>query len=237
MFSPYQSKRAFEEISEQIKKAILAKKLKPGDRLPSERSLAEQFQVGRLTVREALRTLETQGFIQIKKGSGGGAFIGNTNPEMLPSIIMDNLLLDGLTSEQMTEARIALECAIVKSAIEHATPEDLDRIARHIDGFEPITDPERAEELLSARIRFHILVAEASHNLPFILFLRTLMAWAQKRLAGRWLPPEEEQKRAIRFHKKLYLAIKERDVHLAQDLVRQHIEQLGKIVGRFDRVK
>ncbi|MBW2064185.1 MAG: GntR family transcriptional regulator [Deltaproteobacteria bacterium] len=54
MFSPYQSKRAFEEISEQIKKAILAKKLKPGDRLPSERSLAEQFQVGRLTVREAL---------------------------------------------------------------------------------------------------------------------------------------------------------------------------------------
>lgn len=104
MFSPYQSKRAFEEISEQIKKAILAKKLKPGERLPSERSLAEQFQVGRLTVREALRTLETQGFVQIRKGSGGGAFIGNTDPEMLPSIIMDNLLLDGLTSEQMTSS-------------------------------------------------------------------------------------------------------------------------------------
>ncbi|MBW2028172.1 MAG: FadR family transcriptional regulator [Deltaproteobacteria bacterium] len=235
MFSPYQSKRAFEEISEQIKKAILAKRLKPGERLPSERSLAEQFQVGRLTVREALRTLETQGFIRIRKGSGGGAFIGNTDPEMLPSIIMDNLLLDGLTSEQMTEARIALECAIVKSAIEHATSQDLDRISRHIEESQPITDPERADDLLSERIRFHIMVAEASHNLPFILFLRTLMAWAQKRLAGRWIPSEKEQRRAITFHKRLYLAIKERDVQLAQKLVRQHIESLGKIVSEFDK--
>ncbi|MBW2064186.1 MAG: FadR family transcriptional regulator [Deltaproteobacteria bacterium] len=156
---------------------------------------------------------------------------------MLPSIIMDNLLLDGLTIEQMTEARIALECAIVKSAIEHSTPEDLDRIARHIDGSEPITDPERAEELLSVRIKFHILVAEASHNLPFILFLRTLMAWAQKRLAGRWMPSKKEQIKAIEFHEQLYLAIRDKNVSLAQELVKQHIEHLAKIISEFDKVK
>ena len=74
-FGPYKPPRAFQEIADQIKKAILDRKLKPGERLPSERELAEQFQVGRLTIREALRSLETSGIITIRKGSGGGAFV------------------------------------------------------------------------------------------------------------------------------------------------------------------
>lgn len=143
-------------------------------------------------MREALRTLETQGFIQIKKGSGGGAFIGNTDPGILPSIIMDNLLLDGLTSDLMTEARTALECAIVKSAIEHGTEEDLTRISRHIEQSQPITEPERTELLL-------------------------------------------REMKALEFHKKLYRAIERKDVPLAQKLVREHTEHLGRMIAKWDR--
>ena len=56
IFQPYRSKRAYQEIAQNIQKAIMGGRLNSGERLPSERSLAEQFQVGRLTVREALRS-------------------------------------------------------------------------------------------------------------------------------------------------------------------------------------
>ena len=75
MFQPYKGRRAFEDIAAEIKDAILSDRLSIGDRLPSERDLAEQFQVGRVTIREAFRTLETMGLIQVKKGSRGGAFV------------------------------------------------------------------------------------------------------------------------------------------------------------------
>ena len=76
MFQPYKGKRAFEDIAGQIKTAILSGKLCSGDKLPSERDLAKEFQVGRVSIREALRMLETMGFVKIRKGSAGGAFVG-----------------------------------------------------------------------------------------------------------------------------------------------------------------
>ena len=70
IFPPYIQTRAFEDVAEQIRDVILGKQLRLGDRLPSERSLAQQFQVGRLTIREALRTLETEGLVSSpRKGS------------------------------------------------------------------------------------------------------------------------------------------------------------------------
>ncbi len=133
IFQPYRSKRAYQEIAQDIQKAIMGGRLNSGERLPSERSLAEQFQVGRLTVREALRTLETKGLIQIRHGRGGGSYVGLPEPTVLPSMIIDNLQLEGLTSEQAAETRIGLECAIVKSAIKHASNEDLERIEENVE--------------------------------------------------------------------------------------------------------
>ncbi len=74
MFQPYRGRRAFEDIAAQIRQAILSERLIDGDRLPPERALAKQFQVGRVPVREAFRALETMGLIEVKKGGGGVAF-------------------------------------------------------------------------------------------------------------------------------------------------------------------
>ena len=75
IFDPIPTRRIFEEIADQIRQRIYDGDLKPGDRLPGERDLASQFGVGRMVVREALRTLEEGGLVQIKKGSDGGAFV------------------------------------------------------------------------------------------------------------------------------------------------------------------
>ena len=229
IFSPYQTRRAFQEVAEEIKHAILAERFKAGDRLPSERSLAQQFQVGRLTIREALRTLETKGLIKIRYGRDGGAYVGVADPEAIPSMIIDNLQLEGLTGTQMTEARIGLETTIVASAITHATSKDLDRIAENIEDSKEIIGPENAKDVVSAMIDFHILLGEASHNLPFILFIRTLMEWARRKLVS-WVPTVEEQLYSYRSHKKIFESIKGKDVDSAQSRMKDHIIRISALV-------
>ena len=80
-FSTLRGPRIFEKIVEHIRDAILAGRLQPGDRLPPERELVRQFQVGRGAIREAFRILEQSGLIRIRAGNGGGAFVGGQPTE------------------------------------------------------------------------------------------------------------------------------------------------------------
>src|SRR5258708_20009789 len=79
-FGPIKPKRVFEEICERIRNELSSGALRPGDKLPPERELAEQFGVSRTAVREAFRSLERSGLIGLQKGAKGGAFILQSNP-------------------------------------------------------------------------------------------------------------------------------------------------------------
>src|SRR5262245_7819270 len=79
MFTKVRVGRVSEEVVKQVQEAIFSGELKPGDRLPPERELAEQFGLSRMSVRDALRTLESSGLVKIKVGSSGGAFIREPN--------------------------------------------------------------------------------------------------------------------------------------------------------------
>ncbi len=229
MFQPYKGRRAFEDVAEQIKQAILNERLSSGDRLPPERELAEQFQVGRVTIREAFRTLETMGLIEVKKGSNGGAFVCAADPDAMASMIMDRLQLEGTTHDEFVEARVGLECAIMKAVIRHATQEDLDLIREDIEISKQTLGPEHAEEVVARMIGFHILLGELSHNTPYKMFIRSMMQWATRRLRN-WVPSPEEQKYSHRSHLEMYWAIEGRDDTLAQHLIREHIENMGVLV-------
>src|SRR5882672_6430946 len=88
-YSPVQTKRAFEEVALQIREQLSKGALKPGDRLPSERELAEQFGLSRNTVREALRSLEMSGILEFRKGATGGAFVREAHSEAVISGFSD----------------------------------------------------------------------------------------------------------------------------------------------------
>jgi len=218
MFQPYQSKRAFEDVADQIRKAILDKKLKKGDRLPSERDLANKFQAGRMTIREALRRVEISGFITIKKGGKGGAFVGAPESEALPSMIMDNFELQGITEDEISQARMTIEPAIVKTAIEVATEDDLARIERNLHESSTLQYPADLEQLVNLSISFHILIAESSHNLPFVFFVSALAQWSRRR-SIKWHPSHKEVSWMRRSHDKIFRSIRNRDVDLAQRLL------------------
>ncbi len=229
MFQPYKGRRAFEDIAEQIKAAILSRKLSSGDRLPSERDLAGQFQVGRVTIREALRTLETMGMIEVRKGSGGGAFVRMADPDVMASMIMDRLQLEGTTHDEFVEARVGIESAIISAVIKHADGEDLNLIRQDIEQSKEILGPEHAEEVVARMIGFHILLGEASHNFPYKMIIRFMMQWATRKLKN-WVPSKEEQEYSCQSHMEIYEAIHARDERLARQLIREHAENTGRIV-------
>jgi GntR family transcriptional repressor for pyruvate dehydrogenase complex len=234
MFEPYKGRRAFEDIAEQIKDAILSRRLNRGDRLPSERDLAEQFQVGRVTIREAFRTLETMGLIQVKKGSSGGAFVRMANPDAMASMIMDRLQLEGTTHDEFIEARVGIECAIMSAVIEHATPKDLALIIEDIEVSKEILGPEHAEEVVTRMVDFHILLGEISHNFPYKMIIRFMMQWATRKLRN-WVPSPKEQVYSYQSHQELYDAIEARDDPLARRLIREHVEDMGLLVLEHSR--
>ncbi|MCK4787620.1 MAG: FCD domain-containing protein, partial [Desulfobacteraceae bacterium] len=93
-----------------------------------------------------------------------------------------------------------------------------------------ILEPALAREIIAKTINFHILVAEASHNLPYIMFVRSIMEWATRKLEG-WIPSPDEQRYSYISHKEMFEAIVSSDVKLAQRLMFEHIEKMGVLVS------
>lgn len=108
-FQPIRSARISEEVIAQIKSAILSGQYQPGDKLPSERELIEQFGVGRGVIREALRALEATGFVTMRQGPNGGAFLKELNFNHLTGGFVDLYLAGKLTIPELSQVRKLVE--------------------------------------------------------------------------------------------------------------------------------
>jgi DNA-binding FadR family transcriptional regulator len=162
LFAPVAVARASSAIAEQIRTAMVTGRLKAGDRLSPERELAEQFGVSRVTVRDALRSLEAMGLIEVKVGARGGAFVTAPNGSKVAQTMSDMMLMSATTPEDIVEARLIVELGTVSLACARATREDLGALRELC---------ERADAALAAgnytrdlSWDFHAVLAHAAHN-------------------------------------------------------------------------
>src|SRR3954451_3222677 len=125
LFAPIDVARASSAISEQIRAAIVTGKLTEGGRLSPERELAEQFGVSRVTVRDALRSLEAMGLIEVKVGARGGAFVTAPTGSKVAQTMSDMMLMSVMSPEDIVEARLIVELGTVTLACARVTPDDL----------------------------------------------------------------------------------------------------------------
>ena len=228
LFPEYKYRRASTDIADVIREAILSDKFKEGDQLPPERDLAAQFHVGRMTIREALRTLETKGLITIKKGGSGGAFVQPAPLSQIAEIVMDNLQLDGVTAEEVVESRIVLERGIVKYVIKNANSEDLKRIERNIEETKPMVKAvshKGSWDFIKKLVDFHRLLAQSAHIAPLMMFHRALAEWAYRRFKY-WNPTEEQRSRSYLAHREIFEMIKKKDIKLCQERMERHIREV-----------
>lgn len=236
IFKEYQYRRASTDIADLIKTAILSNKFRAGDKLPAERDLAVQFQVGRMTIREALRTLEAKGLISIRKGSNGGSFVQPAPPTQMAEMIMDNLQLDGVTFPEVAESRVVLERSIVKYAIERATPEDLDEIRKNIGETKklvPEISPSKIDNFTKKSIEFHHLLAKAAHITPLLMFHSVMAKWVLQSLIRAFNPDIKERVSSTEEHQAIFESILNKDTAKSQELVEDHIRKVVKGIEKY----
>ncbi len=160
-FKPIRKQKASDLIVEEIWKMILEGKLKPGDRLPPETRLVERFQVSKVTLREALQTLETYGHITRKRGPGGGSVVLDIAPTKGISLLANYLSLSKLSPSQLMEARMLVEPLIAGLAAQRITPDGELRLSRLLAGHE---EDFRTHGGSKRGWEFYILLAEISGN-------------------------------------------------------------------------
>ena len=108
-WSPVRANSVANQIVMQVREALFSGKFQPGDLLGSEKDLAGQFDVSRITVRDALRTLETMGIIEIRVGAGGGARIAEGNLDHFSDALAVQFKLAGVTESEILDLQIAIE--------------------------------------------------------------------------------------------------------------------------------
>ena len=175
MFRKASPKRAFEDVAQQIREAIVDGRLRPGDRLPSQRELKEQFQVSRAAVLEALRVLEEADLITIRSGATGGAFVSHATSDTVAEALLLLLSLEGVSLAELAEFRERVEGGTAYWAALRADEERLERLSQRLSSLERLAQAATPwGSFLAEEMKFHWDVAECSGNRPSIATMKAI---------------------------------------------------------------
>lgn len=211
-----------ESIINQITDLIRQRELKLGDRLPSERALAELLGVSRPPVREALHALAAVGLIEVR--SGEGTFL-RKNPELLSKHLQLKNLVTRYDTGDLVEARRILEIKVVGLAAVRRSPEILDRMGESIDKSVAALAQSRADIFLEADFEFHMLIAKASGNRvleEMMWTTRDMLLDVNKLVIRR--PGQMES--AVAYHRAIMRAVVAGQIGQAEDLMNKHLDSV-----------
>ena len=231
-FEPIRPMRASSDVIAQIRRAILSGQYRPGDRLPTEREMAQQFGVSRVTVRDALRALEANGLVKVKVGGQGGPYVSEPDIALLSDSFGTHLQLRGTTFQELAEARMALETTAAQLAATRATDEDLEALEAAIHG--PIQPPPSDPASASAySLDFHSALVIAAHNQALLAMFRATRALIQQAFDTLHAQQPDMAVAARNTHSELYAAIAAHDAQHASNLMRAHLEEFAARAERY----
>jgi GntR family transcriptional regulator, transcriptional repressor for pyruvate dehydrogenase complex len=229
MFGKVSVGRISETIVEQVRQLMRQGQLRPGDRLPAERDLCEQFGVSRVTVREALRMLESSGLVDIRVGARGGAFVTAPSSGRIGDGLADMLSLSVISAANVTEVRLILEVGIVPLLCERATEEDLEDLERMCALSREALS--RSGYSMDMSAEFHVRVARATHNPALALLVESfrgpiLMSLEQARASA-----PEMGELGTEEHEQFVAAVRRRDPEQAMRIMREHLGRTAQRVS------
>ena len=223
-FKPIKTRRIFEEICDSIRQKLVSGELKAGDRLPPERDLSELFAVSRTAVREALRSLEIAGIVDLKKGSKGGAFVTEAGAAQVTRTFQDMLDFGRVSLETLLEARLLIMDVVVRAACERATPADIAALKRNIAETIEMTKAGMYEERTLKAVEFSTLLADATGN-PVLSAILAAMAAVIRGFVVAAGPPGLDS--IIPSRKRLIEQIQARDADGACATMRSYLVSLN----------
>jgi GntR family transcriptional regulator, transcriptional repressor for pyruvate dehydrogenase complex len=225
-FKPIRQPRVSEEVIEQLKQAFIVGHFKTGDKLPPERELAQEFQVSRVAIREALRALEGTGFVAIKQGAGGGAYVTDLTFETLSNAFVDLFLAEKISIPELVHVRRLIEPEIVRMAAARVTPDYRKRLLEAV----------KAEDLpvrslpqdFEAKTMVHFIFAEMCGNRLLEALVKSLMGMTTRFVAS--VQPDVKSMHPAGMHRPIVEAVLVGNGEAAADAMRLHAEEFGQIL-------
>lgn len=212
--------RTFEVIVDLLKARIFAGEYRVGDRLPAERELAESLGIGRPSVREAYRTLELIGIVEVRKGKDGGAFIRTPSARPLAATLTDLLRVGSVSLPDVTESRLAIEREVAQLAVARATPQAIAGLRAMVA--EALAKAGVGVAASDDNVAFHLRLAEIAGNPILVMVLASIMDLLT--LLIRRVEPRVEVTRAVaEDHRRIVDALEARDAEGLRALLDEHI--------------
>ena len=216
--SSVQRRRLYEDIVQQFHSLIRQGVLQHGARLPSERMMAEQFKVSRSSVREAIRSLELQGLLVSKRGSG--TFINTEDMDSVVALIASTLSSGEETLKEIFEVRHLLEPQIAAVAAKRADAEEVRRLEEILEEQEKqIKDGETG---VDADTAFHFALGSATHNSALVKVVSAVEDILRRSRDLSLQEPGRPQ-RSLSSHRQILDAVRDGDAAAARQAMEHHL--------------
>jgi GntR family transcriptional repressor for pyruvate dehydrogenase complex len=229
-----QRHRLSDQVIESLITMITDGKLQPGDKLPPEPQLMEQFGVGRSSIREAIGALELIGLLAVRPGDGT-RITDSTDAIQSKAVGLALITIGQDKVRDLVEARIELEQTIAMFAAERASAEDVNDIKAHHEKL--IQARKKGRTLIAADLEFHAAIARACHNSIMMRFFSELhhpvRRWMEQKAKYDW-----GFERVVEEHELIVNAIESHDPEAARLAMRTHIQLAGnKLVSAMSDIR
>lgn len=212
------------EVEDKLREAINAGIYKPSDKLPAERELVDQFQVSRVTVRDALRNLRNLGLINVKRGVNAGAYVSEPNPQPITQSIQNLIQMKKVTFAHLIELRLCIEPDVARIAALLRTSDDVDILNDLLDRAEKCLKTSRKEARL-INVGFHFEVAKITQN-ALIVFLCESITQVHSAMIIEMTRTKLDKKgvaKLISEHRSILEAIAEKNPEAAFERTKNHL--------------
>lgn len=214
-----------EEVASRLRDMIHSGELSAGDKLPPERDLAKILGVSRPTLRAGIRSLSAVGILFSKQGAGTFVAARDESPTLDSSPLRMLSALHGFTSDEMFEARLALEMSIAGLAAKRVTSEQMTTLAEEIAGmYASLGEP---EQYLVHDMRFHQIVAAASGN-RILTSLMNMVATILFEYRSKTVKRATDLKESAEQHHNIYRALRDHDPEAAEQAMHDHLVETQK---------
>ncbi|MDU6175324.1 MAG: FadR/GntR family transcriptional regulator [Clostridium perfringens] len=222
MFKPVKNMKVYEQVVDQIKEMVRVGQIKKGDKLPTERVMAEELQVSRTSIREAMRALEVVGLIESRQGAGN--YIREEFDDVLLEPLSIVFMLQNGTNKDIFELREVLELSTIFLSVMRISDEELKKLGELVERFKTSRDEEENVKIDS---EFHSIIVKGANNVLITNLLEGVSELVDKFISeGRRaiLSDEGNRGKLLDFHEKIYLSIKNRDAYSAYTHMQEHFQ-------------
>ncbi|UZP66120.1 FadR family transcriptional regulator [Desulfovibrio mangrovi] len=220
-----QQTKIYEQVVARIRDLIDSGQIRPGDKLPSERNLAEIFKVSRSSLREAIRALQESGVLESRRGDGTYVSLPPGSDLLAP--FAEVMTQQRVRLWQLFQFRLAIEPQIARLAAQERTEGHLEAL-RHVLELQE-KELGNGEKTGYADLHFHQLIAMATGNPLFV----DVVTRAESKLAetrNEPLQSEERQKASLQSHRDIFTTIMQRDADAAEEAMRTHLLLVSKLI-------